>query len=92
MAHRIGRMPLAPEVYVLQAEVGGDQRFVAPGKRQHGAVVADAVAGALSAPSLPRDESVRSATFRSAARLSFVRQPAQYTRGHVMAAIWHLLL
>ena len=82
MAYRIGRMPLAPEVYVLQAEVGGDQGFMSSGKRQHRTVVADAVAGALSARQLLRDGSVRSATFRSAAQLSFVRQPTQYTRGH----------
>ena len=48
MAYRIGRMPLAPEVYVLEAEIGGDQRFVSAGKRQHGTVIADAVAGGLT--------------------------------------------
>src|ERR1035437_1230499 len=48
MAYRIRRMPLAPEVYVLQAEVGGDQGFMAARKRQHRTVVPDASAGVLS--------------------------------------------
>jgi hypothetical protein len=75
-------MPLAPEVYVLQAEVGGDQRFVPPRKRQHRTVVPDAVAGALSAHGCRVTNSFDQQLFSQGQWASVVNLPAQYTGGH----------
>jgi hypothetical protein len=41
MADRFGWMPLAPEVHVLQTEVGGYQQVVTEGRVQNGAIVTD---------------------------------------------------
>ena len=42
MSHGLGRMPGPPEMYIFQAEVGCNQRFMAPGNSQHGAVIPNA--------------------------------------------------
>ena len=75
MAHGIGRMPLAPEMYVFQAEVGGDQRLVSPRKRQHRTVVADAPAGTVIPCRRGATDAVESATFRLAATGPLRSQP-----------------
>lgn len=41
MAGGVSRMPVASEMNVLQAEVGGDQDFMAAGRAQDGAIVTD---------------------------------------------------
>jgi hypothetical protein len=42
MPHALGWVPVAPEVHVFQAEIGGDQQFVPARRTQHGAVIANA--------------------------------------------------
>ena len=41
MAHRFGRMPVAPEVNAFQRKVGRDQGFLSRREAQHGAVVSN---------------------------------------------------
>ena len=42
MADGLGRMPLAPKVDILKAEIGGHERFVSGRDAKGGAVVANA--------------------------------------------------
>jgi hypothetical protein len=42
MTNRFGGMPLAPEMDPLEAEIGSDQRLLAAGNCQDGAIVSNA--------------------------------------------------
>ncbi len=44
MADRLWRMPVAPEMYVFEREVGGDHDLMIGRRAKNGAVVADAEA------------------------------------------------
>ena len=55
MADGFGRMPFSPEMNPLQAEIGSDQRLVAGGDLQDGAIIPDAGGEPSPAMSLASD-------------------------------------
>jgi hypothetical protein len=57
-------MPPAPEVYILNAEIGGNQKLIAGGGPQNGAIVADpAHYGAICGRACQATDSANQLTF-----------------------------
>jgi len=50
MPDRVRRVPLAPKVHAFQAEVGRNQRLIAPRQAHDGAIIANADPGARGQP------------------------------------------
>ena len=80
VADRLRRMPVAAEVAAFEGEVGGDEEFVASGRAQDGAVVADAEGDAAreAVASAPGGSPLRPDAFdqRQFAHLLLHREPS----------------